>query len=99
MILGQSKVGGSAQRRLKKSLLQHGSILLKRSTSGPELAGLEDLSGVTLAPSEFVSAWTKRLSDTLETRLVEAVLSPQEHETAEKYRQKVFQNDEWTRNR
>ena len=99
LILDRSKVGGSAQRRLKKSLLQHGSILLKRSASAPELAGVEDLSGVTLAPSEFVSAWTKRLSDTLETRLVEAVLSPQEQEKAEKYQQTVFQNDEWNRNR
>ncbi len=38
------KVVGSAQRRLQKAVLQHGSLLLERSPFAPELAGLADLT-------------------------------------------------------
>ena len=38
------KVVGSAQRRRKGAVLQHGSIILKRSPHAPEISGLSDLS-------------------------------------------------------
>ena len=99
LIVGDAKVGGSAQRRLKKSLLQHGSVLLKRSESAPELKGLEELSGVKFEPRKFVSEWLEVLSNALDTRLVEDLLSPSERESAEHYLQTVFQKDEWNKNR
>jgi lipoyl(octanoyl) transferase len=52
------KVVGSAQRRLGRSVLQHGSILLDTSPAAPELPGLQTLdtqnfsgSGATIAPT------------------------------------------------
>ncbi|HJZ94286.1 MAG TPA: lipoate--protein ligase family protein [Gemmataceae bacterium] len=42
------KVVGSAQRRPHGALLQHGSILLRRSEYAPDLPGIEDLSGFTV---------------------------------------------------
>jgi len=93
------KLGGSAQRRLKKSLLQHGSVLLKQSDSAPELKGLEELTGVRFENKEFVTAWTELLSRSLKTSFVDACLSSIEQESAEKYQTQVFQNDKWTRNR
>jgi lipoate-protein ligase A len=44
IICGASKVVGSAQRKYCKALLQHGSILLKRSEHAPALPGLEELT-------------------------------------------------------
>lgn len=41
---GSHKVLGSAQRRRKGALLQHGSLVLRRSAEAPELPGLCDLS-------------------------------------------------------
>ncbi len=38
------KVVGSAQRRRKGAVLQHGSIILERSTHAPQIPGLRDLS-------------------------------------------------------
>lgn len=38
------KVVGSAQRRRKGAVLQHGSIILKRSSHAPEIPGLCDLA-------------------------------------------------------
>lgn len=43
VIVGPSKVVGSAQRRRSGAILQHGSLLLARSPRTPELPGLEEL--------------------------------------------------------
>ena len=40
LIVGQDKILGSAQRRSKSGLLQHGSFLLRAAQSTPELVGL-----------------------------------------------------------
>ncbi|MEM9352195.1 MAG: lipoate--protein ligase [Planctomycetota bacterium] len=41
---GSHKIVGSAQRRWRGAVLQHGSILLRRSVSAPELPGFCDLT-------------------------------------------------------
>ena len=43
VVLGDNKVLGSAQRRRKGAILQHGSLLLRASSLTPEHRGLEDL--------------------------------------------------------
>lgn len=43
VVVGQHKVLGSAQRRVKSGLLQHGSLLLEKSIAFPRLLGLTDL--------------------------------------------------------
>lgn len=42
LLVGEEKVVGSAQRRRKGAILQHGSILLRRSELLPEIGGLWD---------------------------------------------------------
>jgi lipoate-protein ligase A len=44
----QEKVVGSAQRRRRGAILQHGSILLARSIVAPELPGLTELSKIQM---------------------------------------------------
>ncbi|HMP78440.1 MAG TPA: hypothetical protein PKD54_03200 [Pirellulaceae bacterium] len=53
VISGRHKLVGSAQRRLRGALLQHGSILLAQSTFAPELPGLLDLCSSTVDPSRL----------------------------------------------
>ncbi|MEZ6124461.1 MAG: hypothetical protein R3C49_14985 [Planctomycetaceae bacterium] len=43
IVIGYDKIVGSAQRRRKGSILQHGSILLKASELTPEVPGIHDL--------------------------------------------------------
>jgi lipoate-protein ligase A len=43
LVVGAHKVQGSAQRRSRTGLLQHGSLLLSASGSFPSILGLEDL--------------------------------------------------------
>jgi lipoate-protein ligase A len=45
LVVGGSKVAGSAQRKLRGALLQHGSLLLRHSPFAPELPGMCDLAG------------------------------------------------------
>jgi lipoate-protein ligase A len=61
MLLGNSKVSGSAQRKLRGALLQHGSLLLRRSEFAPMLPGMEDLVGRDLFTAQ-------ELADQLTTR-------------------------------
>ena len=48
-----NKVIGSAQRKQRKSLLQHGAILLSRSPYTPALSGLRDITGLSLPMDEI----------------------------------------------
>ena len=45
LLIDGSKVAGSAQRKMRGALLQHGSILLHRSEFAPMLAGINDQPG------------------------------------------------------
>jgi lipoyl(octanoyl) transferase len=56
LVCGSAKIVGSAQRKQRRVLLQHGGILLARSRHTPQLPGLRELSGVTLAPGNVEEA-------------------------------------------
>ncbi len=56
VVIGEHKVLGSAQRRGKAALLQHGSLLLATSVHAPTLTGLE-----SLLPEEVVKSDGERL--------------------------------------
>ncbi len=63
LVRGEFKVAGSAQRRRSGALLQHGSVLLARSTAAPELPGLEDLGNTAPRPGELIDSWCQRLGE------------------------------------
>jgi lipoate-protein ligase A len=49
LVIGSSKVVGSAQRRRRGALLQHGAVLLMVSPFAPNLAGLKELTNLALS--------------------------------------------------
>lgn len=53
IVIGMDKIVGSAQRRRKGSILQHGSILLRASELIPDVVGLHDLEP-TFDPETFL---------------------------------------------
>ena len=56
LLIGGSKVAGSAQRKMRGALLQHGSVLLRRSAFVPHLAGICDAPGAPeFAPTELAA--------------------------------------------
>jgi len=95
IILDGQKVGGSAQRRAKNAILQHTSLLLRKSPAAQELAGIEDLGGVTLDEAGLIDDLVQRLSKTLLVAFRSAKLSVEQKEMAEKIVDKTFGNVSW----
>ncbi|HEX6986574.1 MAG TPA: hypothetical protein VF170_14425 [Planctomycetaceae bacterium] len=66
VLVAGRKVVGSAQRRRRGAVLQHGSVLLRRSPLAPDVPGLEDLApaavtGPLWAVDGFVARFAPRL--------------------------------------
>jgi lipoate-protein ligase A len=55
------KIAGSAQRRRKAAVLQHGSVLLARSRHATELQGVRELAGRPLSAEQLIAAWADQL--------------------------------------
>ncbi len=64
LVIGSHKVVGSAQRRLRGALLQHGGILLAASPHAPELPGLAEAVGRALPADTvrgaLITAWARQ---------------------------------------
>ncbi len=54
--IGQNKIVGSAQRRQRGALLQHGAVLLAASPHTPSLSGVVELCGRQLSEPEVIAA-------------------------------------------
>jgi lipoate-protein ligase A len=78
VLIDRYKVCGSAQRRHKGAILQHGSVLLRTSASAKQLPGVRELTDVTLHENELLAAWYGRLSNRLRIRTIPGELTPAE---------------------
>lgn len=65
VVIGTAKIGGSAQRRRRGAVLQHGSVLLARSPKAPELPGINEAAAVEITAEDLAHRWTPRLAETL----------------------------------
>jgi len=66
VIYGGHKIIGSAQRRRRGAILQHGSLLLKRSSHAPDFPGLFDLIPSLTLPSDFSELMARAIASALE---------------------------------
>ena len=89
------KVAGSAQRRWKNALLQHGSILIRKSLYAPELPGLSDLANFSGDAQTIVERWLPKLSTELKTDFHRGTLTDKEFETVRELRSEKFSRDSW----
>lgn len=56
VLIGEDKITGSAQRKMRGALLQHGSLLLTASPFTPQLPGSRELTGQDISPHNLCSA-------------------------------------------
>lgn len=96
LVFQTSKVVGSAQRRRPSAVLQHGSILLQRSPSVPELPGLRELSG---ASTDSLPAFPEEFFHSLGLDPQPSGFSDEEAREADRLEAEVYRNPEWTRRR
>jgi lipoyl(octanoyl) transferase len=93
------KIAGSAQRRSRGAVLQHGSILLSRSEYAPELAGLNDLCDTCISTTRLVSELSARLPQALMVELFDWTLSDQVRQSALALENEKYGNRQWTEKR
>ncbi|MHB0955254.1 MAG: lipoate--protein ligase family protein [Pirellulaceae bacterium] len=96
LLLDSMKIGGSAQRRLPRAALQHGSLLLKRSSAAPELPGFAELTGREFPRELWQEAWITALARDLDVAWQLSRLTDQEVARAAELEQTKFGNAHWT---
>lgn len=99
VVLGGFKVGGSAQRRHRGAILQHGSVLLARSSAAPELPGIEELAGRRVDGGELARDWRCRLSRELGLEWHERTLEMVEIERVRVLECSRYACEAWNRRR
>lgn len=99
IVLGQFKIGGSAQRRLSHATLQHGSLLMNRSECAPELPGIWDLADVEIPENVFVQGVITAMTTGLSLSLEQTSLSADQRKNAETILRQKYGNADWTSKR
>lgn len=111
VVVGPVKLVGSAQRRRAGAVLQHGSLLLGRSPTTPELLGLRQVARrqtrhLTPEPNEFarvVAGWATILRDILPIALDGMTslrdFTDWERDRADVLKRHIYENPAWTRRR
>jgi lipoate-protein ligase A len=93
------KIVGSAQRRHRGAILQHGSVLLARSPAAPELLGYCDLSGTTITASTLVSTFSTVIGQVLGARVEPDVLPASVSSMAQQIGRDKYASRTWTHRR
>jgi lipoyl(octanoyl) transferase len=97
LIVSRYKVLGSAQRRGRGGvLLQHGSLLLAASAAAPQLPGIAELSGRTIAASEILQSLSEKLATLFNVQWTPGQLSAEEATVAASTAADRFSSEAWT---
>lgn len=99
LLAAGSKVVGSAQRKLRGCLLQHGSILLSRSPLAPELPGLAELSGKRVDVKRLQWDVVKRMGDVFGWRLLEDGWTAEELAERARIASEKYESADWNEKR
>ena len=99
IICEDAKVGGSAQRRLKSALIQHGSLLLSQSTYAPELPGIRELAGLEVDIERLIGGVSQRLAESLHFQWLHGELTSEEVARCSEIEEEKFASDDWTNRR
>ncbi|MDA7950421.1 MAG: lipoate--protein ligase family protein [Pirellulaceae bacterium] len=96
LIIGQKKVTGSAQRRHKNAILQHGSILLETSPLTKHLTAINELQPNHVEQEKLLSLFLQKLSDSLGGEFQQGELTEKEIDLAHQIKKERYDNPSWT---
>lgn len=97
IVLGAHKIVGSAQRRRRGAILQHGSVLLERSPHAPDFPGIAELTGIRLDPPALSRQVGAAIAQALDADLEPAELSVAEHDAAQALERTRYSSIRWTK--
>jgi lipoate-protein ligase A len=95
----QSKVVGSAQRKHRQALLQHGGILLAQSPHTPALPGLLELGGVALNPLQVQEAVVAKLAKATDWSLIPGEWTADERRAVDRLAEEKYRSASWNERR
>jgi lipoate-protein ligase A len=93
------KIVGSAQRKHRLALMQHGSILLAQSEHTPALPGIRETAGVTLNSEQVQSGVERAFTGQTGWRLERGVWTEQELQSIEELRREKYAGAAWNERR
>lgn len=99
LLMGPHKVVGSAQRRSRDAVLQHGSILLGKSPYAPELPGITDLAPDRFSLDSFQAQWLQSVAERLALEWRKDNLTAQEAGWVKEKQVGKFASANWTNRR
>lgn len=95
VVVAGAKVVGSAQRKHRGSLVQHGSILLRRSPHAPALPGIAELTRRAFEREAIEEAFRDRCDAMLGLRLEQGDWLKDERAAVERLRLEKFASPAW----
>jgi lipoyl(octanoyl) transferase len=99
LLIGAAKVVGSAQRRQRGALMQHGSILLARSMHTPMLPGIEELAGRRITSADACAAIRAEFARRTSWQLVHDAWTPAELSRADELATTKYRHERWNQKR
>jgi lipoate-protein ligase A len=99
VLVGTAKVVGSAQRKQRGAVMQHGGILLATSPHTPALPGIREMSGVAVDPAELRSSVVRLLDRQPGWRVEAGSWTKEEERLIEEMARDRYATDAWNRKR
>jgi lipoate-protein ligase A len=98
VVVGDFKILGSAQRKRRGVVLQHGSLLLAKSDCAPQLLGIADVAH-PVDENELINDWAAALERAFHWTLGPSTANTRERSLAQSIRNDRFLRPDWTHRR
>jgi lipoate-protein ligase A len=95
LLIGDAKVAGSAQRKQRGALMQHGSILLAASPWTPHLPGIREVTGVSLSAPTLGDAVVEQLTKLSGWQFLSSEWTPRERQRIEELASGKYSQAAW----
>jgi lipoate-protein ligase A len=100
LVIEGSKIAGSAQRKMRGALLQHGSLLLRRSEFAPQLLGMNDFAQrEVFTPEELARRLVAKFAQEAGAVLQVGEWTHDEVARVQQIRAEKYANREWNEKR
>ncbi len=99
VLVSGTKIAGSAERRRRGVILQHGSVLLETSSFAPELLGIDALTGKKIMPSDLTGAWLESIARRMDFAWQRDALTDDELARARELEAQKFATTAWNAKR
>jgi lipoate-protein ligase A len=99
LVLGGHKIVGSAQRKQRGAILQHGAILLAKSASTPNLPGIREISKLEISAGDLTPAIRMTLEHKTGWRCSEYTWKPEELRRIAELAHDKYAHESWNSKR